>query len=84
MWEPWYERPWVWVLAMIVVVVFLSVKISHQQDRKCAEFMSYAHTSADSMHAAIACQQMKDEAARTAAIAGAAGAIAGSGVGGRR
>lgn len=84
MWDPWYERPWVWIVAIIIVVVFLSYQFEKGLDRKCAGFMSYAHTSADSMTAAIACEKMRNDAATAAAIAGAAGAVAGSGVGGRR
>lgn len=84
MWDPWYERPWVWITALILVVVFIAYQSEKSLDRRCDKFMSFAHSSADSMQAAIACEKMRSDAAMAGAAAAAAGAIAGSGAGGRR
>lgn len=84
MWEPWYERPGVWITAIIVIVVVLGYYAAKETDQTCKKIMSFAHTPSDSMKAVIACEQIKSDHARNAAIAAGAGAVAGSGIGGRR
>ena len=67
------------MFAIIILAIFLLVREqSKSLDRECADMMTYARTSRDSLDARLACSKLKSDAANANAIAFSIGLAAGS------
>lgn len=72
---------WLFILFIagaIGLMVYVVVDSQHRVDRKCAELMTYAHSTRDTLDAKIACAAISDASSSRLTTAVAAGAVAGA------
>lgn len=73
-----FDRPYVLVGGLVVLIVGCLWLSSRDVDRRCGEVMALARTSRDSLDAKMACERIASDASRDMAIGFGAGIVAGS------